>query len=161
VKVYFLRHGIAVDAQEFDGDDFDRPLTKEGKDRIAREAKALAKIELNVDAIVTSPLVRAKQTAHVVAEALDLEKHLFADRRVDPGFNAGRLSEILRDREDAGAIMLVGHEPSMSSTIGEIVGRARIDLKKGGLACVELRDPASQTGTLQWLVPPNLLRRKL
>ena len=157
MKVYFLRHGIAVDAEDFDGDDFDRPLTKEGKDRIGREAKTLAKIGLNVDAIFTSPLVRAKQTARIVAEALDLEKRLVEDPRVDPGFNAGRLSEILRDRADAAAIMLVGHEPSMSSTIGEIVGRARIDLKKGGLACVDLSDPCAQTGTLQWLLAPKLL----
>jgi len=73
------------------------------------------------------------------------------------GFNERALRSILQDRPDAAAIMLVGHEPSMSRTIGSIVGGARIDLKKGGLACVSFDAPLSLAGELVWLVPPKIL----
>jgi phosphohistidine phosphatase SixA len=52
--------------------------------------------------------------------------------------------------------MLVGHEPNMSATIGHLVGGARLDLKKGGLACIDLPDPASRAGALLWLIPPKV-----
>lgn len=156
LKLYFLRHGAAVEADEWKGGDFDRPLTDDGRKRLAQEAKALRKLGLELDVIVTSPLVRAKQTAEIVADALKV-RSVVDDPRVGSGFDLGSLEGIVRDHADASAIMLVGHEPTMSETIGGLVGSARLDLKKGGLACVELADPSSLHGTLLWLVPPKLL----
>jgi len=156
VKLYFLRHGVAPDPQTWEGDDFVRPLTADGRKRMKREAKALAKLDLTLDLILTSPLVRAQQTAAIVAQRLNLQHRLVEDERLGPGFGAERLGAILREHSDAGALMLVGHEPSMSATIGEIVGGARIELKKGGLACVEV-DSAASSCTLAWLVSPKVL----
>lgn len=156
VKVYFLRHGIAADAQSWNGSDASRPLTDEGRERMQREAKALSKIGLTVDAIVMSPLLRAKETAEIVAERLSLRKRLIEDARLGGGFDTTQLAALLQKYPDADSIMLVGHEPDFSAMVGAITA-GRIDLKKGGLACVELTDPASMRGELLWLVPPKIL----
>lgn len=155
--MYFLRHGIAADAQSWNGSDASRPLTDEGRERMEREAKALSKIGLTVDAIVTSPLLRAKETAEIVADRLSLRKKLIEDARLGGGFDITQLAALLQKYPEADSIMLVGHEPDFSATVGAITGTGRIDLKKGGLACVELTDPASMRGELLWLVPPKIL----
>ncbi len=157
MKVYFLRHGLAGDPNEWEGDDFDRPLTDEGRERMTREAKAMAKLDLEPDVIVTSPLVRAKQTAEIVADRLRLRERLVEDERLAPGFNTERLVRILQDHTDADALMVVGHEPDFSFTLGQLIGGGKIDLKKGGLACVDLPDAASLDAVLLWLVPPKVL----
>ena len=155
VRCYFLRHGIAEDPEQWPGKDFDRPLTGAGKDRMAREAKTIVALAPGCDAILTSPLLRAKQTAAIVAKALKMP--YIEDPRLGLGFNARALADVLAEHADAEALLLVGHEPSMSTTIGEIVGGARIDLKKGALACVNFAKSSSLTGVLVWLVPPKIL----
>jgi phosphohistidine phosphatase len=123
---------------------------------MAREAKAIRKLELGIDAIVTSPLARARATAEIVASALKITA-IKEDGRLGNGFNLQSLEEILQDHAGAKAVMLVGHEPSLSSTIGQLVGGASIDLKKGGLACVEVHDASSGSGELLSLIPPKVL----
>jgi phosphohistidine phosphatase len=157
MKCYFLRHGAAAESADWPGEDFDRPLTAAGRERMAGEAKAMARLSLHLEVIVTSPLVRAKQTAEIVAKALQLRDRLVEDDRLGLGFDPRRLASILVERAGAGAIMLVGHEPGMSTTIGHIVGGARIDFKKGSLACVSVHDPSTPHGELLWLVPPSVL----
>jgi phosphohistidine phosphatase len=156
LKIYFLRHGVAVEPGDWRGNDSSRPLTDDGRERMAREAKALRKLELDLDAIVTSPLARARETAEIVASALKITT-IKEDARLGTGFGLLSLEEILEDHADAKAIMLVGHEPTLSSTIGQLIGAARIDLKKGGLACVEVRDASSGSGELLSLIPPKML----
>lgn len=156
MKCYFLRHGVAVEAEEFRGSDSDRPLTDEGRERMAREARTMAKLDLDLELIVSSPLVRAKQTAEIVAKALGMHDRLIEDDRAGLGFGPARLGELLREHSDAKSILLVGHEPSMSQTIGQVVGGARIDFKKGALARVDFAAPSSG-GILLWVVPPKVL----
>jgi phosphohistidine phosphatase len=155
MKLYFLRHGIAADREEWNGSDFDRPLTREGRDRMQREAKTLARLNLAPEAILTSPLVRAKETAEIAADALHVRAE--PDERLGPQFDVQRLGEIVREHIGGDSLMLVGHEPNMSETVGEIVGGARVDLKKGGLALVELNDYDDLAGDLVWLLPPKVL----
>lgn len=157
MKCYFLRHGIAAEADDWSGSDFDRPLTRDGCTRMEREAKAIADLSLELDSIVTSPLLRAKQTAEIVAERLDLGAKLAEDPRLENGFNLERLRAILADHPNDRAIMLVGHEPSMSATIGRAIGGASIELKKAALAGIEFADSESKKGTLFSLIPPKLL----
>jgi phosphohistidine phosphatase len=158
MKCYFLRHGVAVEPDEWQGSDSDRPLTREGRARMEREAKAIAKLSLDVDCIVTSPLLRARQTAEILAARLDLRDRLVEDARLAAGFNPQRLREILEAHVDARSIVLVGHEPTMSATIGRLIGDASIELKKAALACVELTG-GSAAGTLLFLIPPKLLAK--
>lgn len=157
MRLYFLRHGIAVEPEEWSGTDFDRPLTREGRERMEREARAIEGLALDLDRIVTSPLLRAKQTAAIVAEQLDRAAQVIEDPRLGGGFNLERLTAILRAHAGAKAIMLVGHEPSLSITIGEAIGGANLELKKAALAGIELRDPGAPTGTLFCLIPPKVL----
>jgi phosphohistidine phosphatase len=157
MRCYFLRHGIAVDPESWSGNDFDRPLTREGCARMEHEARAIADLSLDFDWIVTSPLLRAKQTAEIVAARLNMRAKLVEDPRLANGFNLERLGAILSDYDAAKSILLVGHEPSMSVTIGRAIGRARVELKKAALAGIEFLDPASSSGTLLWLIPPKVL----
>jgi phosphohistidine phosphatase len=157
MKLFFLRHGLAGDPTEWPANDADRPLTDYGKERMGREAATIARLDLGLDAILTSPLVRAYQTAEIVARELDLLDALKSDERLAPGFDREELAGILRDHAEAGAVMLVGHEPDFSGTIGSLIGGARVVCKKGSLAYVELPDPSSSEGTLVWLIPPKVL----
>jgi phosphohistidine phosphatase len=159
MMLYFLRHGPAGDRETWQGSDRDRPLTAEGKKRIAREAKAIADLDLGIHLVVTSPLVRARQTAQIVVDELDLRDALVEDERVGLGFSAEQLGDILRDHPKVSALMLVGHDPSMSQTIGTLIGGGDIDFKKGSLACVELHSGTQLCGRLVWLAAPKLLTR--
>jgi phosphohistidine phosphatase len=152
---YFLRHGIAADAARFAGSDRDRPLTGKGIEKMTAVAKRLAEMDVVLDCIVTSPLLRAKQTAQIVADALGLRP--VEDARLGPGFSYDRLREVLGERRDANAIMLVGHEPAMSETVGDAIGGASIDFKKGAIAAVEFPDPQSARGVLLWMASPKIL----
>lgn len=157
MNCYFLRHGIAVEPAEWRGSDDDRPLTREGVARMEREAKGIAELSLDLDLIVTSPLHRARQTAEIVAERLRLKNAIVKDERVAEGLNAESCRAILGDHSNAQSIMLVGHEPTMSATIGRLIGGASIELKKAALAAVELADNAASSGTLIFLIPPKIL----
>jgi phosphohistidine phosphatase len=157
VKLYFLRHGQAGDRQDWRGDDFYRPLTTDGIRRMEREAKRIDDMDLGLDVIITSPLVRAKQTAEIVTKELKMKDRLIEDHTLGLDFDFECLRNVIANHRDKNAIMLVGHEPSMSRTIAQLVGGARLQLKKGGLAYVELASPSSGTGELIWLIPPKVL----
>ncbi|MBV8425243.1 MAG: phosphohistidine phosphatase SixA [Candidatus Eremiobacteraeota bacterium] len=157
MRLYFLRHGQAGERDDWHGDDFDRPLTTDGIKRMEREADTMAELDLELDAIVTSPLVRARQTAEIVAKRLKLRKTLVEDGDLGLEFDVSRLQRIVEKFPKANAIMLVGHDPTMSRTIGQLIGGARIDFKKGALACVDLTNDSAPAGELVWLIPPRVL----
>ena len=157
LKLYFLRHGQAGNRQEWQGDDSERPLTAEGKTLMKREAAAIRKLELPLDLIISSPLVRAFQTAEIVAKAQGASARLITDDRLASGFGPKHLAAILAEHRGVRGLMLVGHEPDFSQTISLVTGGGRLTMKKGALAYVEVEDPASLKGSLVWLIPPKVL----
>lgn len=157
MEIYFLRHGDAGSRDAWKGPDASRPLTDEGAARMEREAAALARLRLPLDRIITSPLVRAQQTAEIVARRLNLLDALAEDQRLAPGFGTEELGGILREHRALTALMLVGHEPDFSIVISACIGGGRVECKKGGLARVDIEDPAALTGLLVWLLPPRVL----
>jgi len=159
LQLYFLRHGQAGNRHEWKRDDAARPLTVEGKKRMAREAAGIRTLGLHLDLIISSPLVRAYQTAQIVARGQGEAIRLILDDRVGPGFGPMHLAAILGEHRRAQGIMLVGHEPDFSETISQVTGGSLLVMKKGGLAYVELDDPTSRQGRLVWLLPPKLLER--
>jgi phosphohistidine phosphatase len=155
--LYFLRHGLAEDRAVWLTDDALRPLTKDGKEKMAREAETLANLGLGLDLIVTSPLARALQTAQIVAQRLGMEDKLVQDERISPGFGLQELSEILAAHPGVETLMVVGHEPDFSETISDLIGGGRVVCKKGGLARVDLISQTPLMGELAWLMTPKLL----
>jgi phosphohistidine phosphatase len=155
MQVYFLRHGEAE--KKGQGEDAERPLSKDGIARMKEEAAAIAGFDLGIDLIITSPLVRARQTADIMARELHLRDTLAIDDRLAPGFGRDALVTVLKKHTGRKSLMLVGHEPDFSETIAACIGGGRIECGKGGLARVDIDDPSTLRGTLLWLIPPRLL----
>ena len=153
MNLYFLRHGLA-DWPNWDRPDAERPLTPEGIQRMKAEAKAMKGLGIAPALIAASPLVRAKQTAEIVADRFGLTVN--ATPLLAPGFGMRQLTALLRDMSGVKEAMLVGHEPDFSATISDLIGGGRVVMKKGGLARVEV-DPESLTGELVWLLAPKVL----
>jgi len=155
MQLYFLRHGLA-DWPDWDSArDGERPLTDEGIEKMKAEAKAIQRLGVQLDAILSSPLVRARQTAEAVARRLDMD--VIEDAALAPGFDAERLRGILRRHARAGALMLVGHEPDFGRSVAHLIGGGRVAMKKGGLARVDLESLEPPSGTLVWLLAPKVL----
>jgi phosphohistidine phosphatase len=159
MDLYFLRHGKAEDVGERGAsDDFSRALTAVGVTEMEAEAKALQRLGLEPHLIVTSPLVRAKQTAQIVAKRLGLKKELVETEMLAPGCDVKHVRKLLSSYDTHQTIMLVGHEPDFSTIVGELIGAASIELKKGGVAAVSIeRSIRAGAGVLQWLIPPKIL----
>jgi phosphohistidine phosphatase len=158
VIVYFLRHGLAGVREEWQGDDARRPLTKKGIKNLVTQAKTLARLDLQLDVIITSPLTRAFQTADIVARALKMVAQLQQDERLRPGFSRDDLEQVLADHPQAKNIMLVGHEPDFSLTISALIGGGKVILKKGSLTRVDITTTDPLQGDLVWLLPPKSMR---
>jgi phosphohistidine phosphatase len=157
MDLYFLRHGLAGKANEWQGDDWDRPLTEEGKARMARETVTMARLGLVPEVIVTSPLLRALETAGITAQGLPGRPEVVIDKQLVPGFGVKQLAKILARHVGRQSVMLVGHEPDFSRTIGALIGGGRVVCKKGGLIWLDLRDPTVMAGELVAVIPPRML----
>jgi phosphohistidine phosphatase len=156
VELYLLRHAHAGDPEGWTGDDAVRPLSTKGEGQADRLGAFLARIEFRPGVIVSSPKLRARQTAEIVASKLGLEVKL--DDRLAGGFDASVVDALLADLGNPTRPVLVGHDPDFSELLGWLVGTNRLTMKKGAVARVDVRGPvASGDGALRWLVPPDLL----
>ena len=124
--IYLLRHG---DAEDGNGDDAARELTPKGEGQAQAAGQALATLGVEVDTCLTSPRVRAAETARLTCEALSVEPETAVELR-GGAFDAPELAA------SRGDVLLVGHEPDFSNEIARLTG-ARVKLKKGGLAIVD------------------------
>jgi len=153
--LHLLRHAHAGDSTTWSGADAERPLTRKGRDQAARLARFLATNGIRPDAIMSSPKVRAQQTAEIVATALDLTVRL--DERLGDGYDLADLARIVEDSRVA-APMLVGHDPDLSFALAGLCAARGLTMRKGSLATIELRGSFTPgSGILRWLVPPDLL----
>ena len=157
MEIYFLRHGDAGAADGWKGSDAERPLSREGMARMDKVAAAIAHLRPALDAILSSPLVRARQTAEIVAKRLHLARALVLDERLAPGFGPDGLRKILEERRASRGLMLVGHEPDFGRVISACIGGGSVECKKGSLVRVDMDDVSSLAGILVWLLPPGVL----
>ena len=163
MNIYLLRHGIAVSAEET-APDGERPLTTKGIKRLRTGARGLRRLGLDFDAILTSPLARARQTADIVAAALGLESRLTVVEALQPNCSVEELLASLSDYQHCKHLLLVGHEPLLSGTAAFLVTAKKtvaldIALKKGGLCHVQIDSlPPGNPGTLRALLAPKQLR---
>jgi phosphohistidine phosphatase len=162
IQVYLIRHGIAADPEAYE-QDYERALTAKGRSKTKAVARQLNALNIAFDEILTSPLVRARQTAEILLQA-NLSTHLTV---VDTLAPMGSFSEWLewfknwkKGRSDR--LALVGHEPDLSQwaellILGDVQGV--IELKKAGIIGIEIPDNIDPIGNsiLFWLTPPRLL----
>lgn len=154
--LHLLRHADAGDPEAWTGPDAVRPLSGKGRKQSKRVGDHLASIGFTVDAIITSPKIRAEQTAEIVAERVKVK--VTVDDRLAGPFDLDTVEAILSDAGDPERVLLVGHDPDFSETISTLCG-ARLELKKGGFARIEVDRPLrAGGGTLRWLVPPDALK---
>ncbi|HUP83350.1 MAG TPA: histidine phosphatase family protein [Candidatus Limnocylindria bacterium] len=153
--LYLLRHAHAGNAAAWTGDDAERPLSDRGKDQARRLGKLLADRGVMPDTILSSPKLRARQTANLVADALGVA--VTSDERLAEEFDLGALAEMMAG-VGSGSLMVVGHDPDFSDVLATLVGAAELPMRKGALARVDVQMPLGPgCGVLRYLVPPELL----
>jgi phosphohistidine phosphatase len=159
MRLLLIRHAIAIPAPRGMRDE-DRPLSAEGQQRFGQTAQMLARVARPPAAILTSPHLRAQQTAALVA-------HAWGDMRpiVVPALADGNwpgICQALEDYKSDDTVALVGHESWLSTITARFLGsrnHGAFDYRKGGAALIQARDLAACKGTLLWFVPPRIFRR--
>ena len=161
MELYFLRHGIAVDRDDPKyKDDSLRPLTAEGQRKMRRAALGMQALGLKFNAIISSPYLRARQTAEIVAQVYKLKNktvHL-TNNLLPPASIEELLKEVRALFPKSKDILLVGHEPHLTEMISRLLKCDKplnIDFKKGGLCCLKIGlNPKQPNATLFWLLTP-------
>ena len=159
--IYILRHAIAVQRGTLAFPNDDRPLTDDGKDKMRKAARGMTTVVDKVDVILTSPLVRAADTAKIAGEALSAEHAIEVCRELLPGASAKKLLLYLAKYKNLDSIMIVGHEPDLGYLASALLGSEQsiIEFKKGALCCIEVGSlPPRSPGTLVWHLQPKQLR---
>jgi phosphohistidine phosphatase len=158
--IYFLRHASAGQSKTNPALDAKRPLDKDGIEQSAQMGRALNALDVQVDAIVSSPLKRASQTASLVGNEIGFDSKLIFSPALQPDASFASFRDLIEKHAKQDAIMVVGHNPSLSRFLSLLltggVNDRLIDMKKGGVARVELssRRPAE----LDWCLTPKLVR---
>ena len=162
MNLYIVRHAIAAErGTEGYEDDSQRPLTDEGRKKMKKITKGLERSGFKPDVILTSPYVRARDTAKILADRFDMTDKIFFSENLIPPGNFEALVFEIHEKYDLANVALVGHEPMLSSLISWLMTGdtdARMTLKKGGVAYLS-SDTLYQDGraTLEWLLTPALL----
>jgi len=160
MELYLLRHGIAADIAGKIRSDSERPLTAEGTKEMRAEAKGMIHLGLNFSAILTSPLIRAKQTAEAVADVLGCSQKIKTCRALGIPSVRQELVEELEEFRGEDKILLVGHEPDMGHLAAYFIGmmKLRLPFKKGSLCRIDIGRPSSPGGELKWFLTPKQLK---
>jgi phosphohistidine phosphatase len=159
-ELYLIRHGIAEERGDAWPDDTKRPLTERGIARLKKEARGLARLGVTFDVMLTSALVRARQTADAVAGAFDPRPPIVTVESLAPGGTYQAVLADLGKQSRRSRIALVGHEPGLGELAARLIGsRHPIELKKGAVCRIDFDTlPPAGPGALRWLVTPKILR---
>lgn len=160
LELYLIRHGVAAERGDDYPDDSKRPLTNGGISRLRKEAKALDELGGALDHIITSPLVRARQTADIFAESLKSKPSVSQSDALAPAGTSSAVIQELAKHMRKGRIALVGHEPNLGELAGRLIGaRMPLEFKKGAICRIDFEVfPPKGIGQLRWFVTPRMLR---
>ncbi len=157
-----FRHGIAVEREEWDGPDTDRPLTDRGSKRVSQVASGLKWLEVQPTYIFSSPLVRALETADILQASLSIPSGVKRVEELLPDANPERLLSLFRDLPPESCVLCVGHEPHLGLAASMILtGKpsTAFPFKKAGACLIELSVPPKVgRGVLRWWMEPGQLR---
>ena len=160
-ELYLVRHAIAAERGSEWPDDTKRPLTERGISRFKEAVKGLRHLDVTVDEIFTSPLVRARQTAELLAAGVDGKPPIKVLEALAPGHSftsfMSQLAKVAKRRR----VALVGHEPDLGELAAFVIGARRpMPFKKGGICRIDVAGLTSKAaGTLVWFVTPKILRK--
>jgi len=161
MKLYFVRHATAARKSTWRKEDDLRPLTRGGRTRFRTAAQSLvAASALGPSRILTSPLVRAVQTADILSQALGGGVPVEKEWRLGHAFDVDDLRAILAQPSQEKSLAIVGHNPSMCEVLSHITGGSLLDLRKGSIALVDITDWKMPSGVLIWLASPVLFEQK-
>lgn len=158
MNLYLVRHADAVPIGGEIRSDFDRTLSERGRADALLMAKTLAQIDIDVKAVLTSPLVRAVQTGEIFGKALLREAE--PTRLLEPGFDVRALADELMSNTNGAGIVAIGHQPDMSMFISYLVSPAHaaaVAMETCAIACIAI--PPSGVSQLRWLLTPETVRR--
>jgi len=160
IQLYLIRHAVAEERGDEWPDDTQRPLSEEGRRRMQRAAKGLVKLGVRFDVVVTSPLVRTRQTAGIVAGAFGNRPPIVQADSLAP---EGTTLDVLDDLEryaSRKSVALVGHEPNLGMLAAHLAGSPHpFGFKKGAVCRIDVEWlPPSAPGALRWFVTPAILR---
>ena len=162
MECVLLRHGIAVERDEWEGPDADRPLTERGAKRVAQVAAGLKWLDVQPTHVLSSPLIRAIATAKIAHNSLRVRSAVHVVDELLPDAPPDRLLSILQDLPPESCVLCVGHEPQLGMAASVLLsGRASaaFPLKKAGACLIELPIPAKPgRGALRWWLTPDQLR---
>lgn len=161
LELYLIRHGVAAERGPEYPDDSKRPLTSEGIAKLRKEAKALAALGVDFDHIITSPLVRTRQTADVFAQTMPSHPSVSNSDSLVPGGTPAAVFQELSKHARQPRIALVGHEPDIGELTARLIGtRTPVEFKKGAICRIDFDVlPPKGQGQLRWFVPPKMLRQ--
>ena len=164
MQIYVVRHGIAIDREDPKcPQDPERYLTEEGIQKTKRVAASVARLTGSADLLLSSPYVRAMETAEIFANALDYSKQKI--RQTDtllPGTGALLLFKELAREKHAATVFVFGHAPQLDDVVAAALGSKHhvTSLKKAGIAHIDLKRVSPPDGQLVWLATPKLLHPK-
>ena len=157
-----LRHGIAVERDEWEGPDADRPLTERGAKRVAQVAAGLNRLDVQPTHVLSSPLIRAIETAKIMHRSLQVRSAVQIVEELLPDAPPNGLLSFLRDLPPESCVLCIGHEPHLGLAASVMLsGRATASfpMKKAGACLIELSlSVKSGRGVLRWWLTPRQLR---
>src|SRR5690348_5424797 len=157
--IYFVRHASAGQKKLSGKKDEKRPLDADGVQQATQMGRILSSMEVTVDAIISSPLKRATQTAALIANEIGYESKLHIENALRPEAKYDHFRDMLRDYSKHETIMVVGHNPNFSDFLGRTIAgsgeRAHLDMRKGSVAKVESKQ---KKYVLDWLLTPRLAK---
>jgi phosphohistidine phosphatase len=163
LEIYIFRHAEAGKSIPARAKDAERSLTAEGKEELEDVARALSRLKIRPDHIISSPLKRSRETASAVAKALKDRDRVEIWDELKPEGSKQELYRRLSKLKPESSVLCVGHEPYLTQTINEVMGHqgaSKILLRKCGLARLTIKTFSPKLeGELRWLLTPRLLKR--
>ncbi|MSO56001.1 MAG: phosphohistidine phosphatase SixA [Acidobacteria bacterium] len=161
-ELYLIRHGLAAERGENYPDDTKRPLTPRGIQRLRQEGKALAALDVTFDVMLTSPLVRTRQTADALAATFRAPPPVVDSPSLAPGgTHNGIIDELAKQSHRRKRIAIVSHEPGIGELAARLLGlRKPLEFKKGAVCRIDVSAlPLTGPGELKWFLTPRILRK--
>ena len=157
MNLYVLRHASAGTRRANPAIDIKRPLDKEGKQQCILVGSFLNSLKVQFDHIISSPLKRSQQTASFVGTEVGYESEIVISEALAPGAKLRDFNNLIDSLNGDENILLVGHNPSISTFLGSLIstGKPNLRMRKGAIARV---DYTRRPGTLLWMVEPRILR---